>query len=488
MIQSILIFSLKSIICSTVFTAYYTLVLKNVQMNSFNRIYLLSAALLSILLPFARFELFHISAVPIHDIPLLAVNGKGAEEAFTNTATTNLFNWQEALAVIYFTVATIMILKLTLKSWEVYRLKKKGVQLSSEGFLLIKTDDPRAPFSFMNMLFWPANMPQDSTESQSILIHELAHIKQQHTLDKIFMELIFALSWLNPFNWLIKKELWLQHEFLADKSAIKNGDAATFAKMLLYSIANTNDRSIISPFFQSPIKRRLLMLTQPAKNTYGLLRRFLSVPVLLTTIVLLSASTKATTKVTPSAKKIVVVLDAAHGGTDAGGKSIYGYQEKDFTLAICNKLVALSSEYNIEMITTRNEDVNASLQDRIQTSNNTDAALFLSIHVNKSTATDRRSNSYELGINPKSNNYSQSMLLASAIGDKLKTQQLPVKVVDHSKVYVIRENNHPALLMECGNLDDADNIALLNDKARTETLCRNILSGIVNYNTHLADK
>lgn len=482
MIASILLFSLKSVICSAVFAGYYMMALKNARMNSFNRVYLLAAALLSLLLPFARFEVHNIGPVAVAGFPLLHITAKGAEEVFTETAATNRFNWQAVLVTAYFTVSIVMILQLVIKSIWAYSLRRKGQSMTEEGFVLIKTDDPRAPFSFMNMLFWPTHMRQDSPEGQGILLHELAHIKQHHTLDKILMQIMLAACWLNPFNWLIKKELWLQHEFLADKDAVKDRDSETFARMLLYGVTHSSNRSIINPFFQSPVKRRLLMLTRPA-GTYGFLRGFLSVPVLLMVTGLLAANTKESTVVSGSAKKIVMVLDAAHGGEDGGGKSIYGYVEKDLTLAVCKKLVSLSKEYNIEIITTRDGDAYPSLEERLRISNGTDAAIFISVHMKKSTDND-----YELGVNPLSENYNKSILLASSIANKLKNQKIPVKVVDQGKAYIMRGNTHPALIMECGNLDDADNIALLKDDARAEILCRNILSGIVDYYSRAATK
>lgn len=227
------------------------------------------------------------------------------------------------------------------------------------------------------------------------------------------------------------------------------------------------------------------MLTRPDKDSYGFWRSVLSIPVLLTAILLLAANAKTSTAL-PSPKKIVVVLDAAHGGNDAGGKSAYGYLEKDFTLALCQKMAALSAEYNIEIITTRTADIFPTLQERVQKSNRSNADVFLSVHINQSSAV--RDNTYQIGVNPKSRQYSKSMLLASSIANKLKGQKLPVEVVDHSMAYILRENKRPALLIECGNLDDADNIALLKDAARTETLCRNILSGIVDYNSRLSTR
>lgn len=481
MTESILTFGLKSTICSGVFVAYYLLALKNARMNSFNRIYLLSSAFLSLVLPFARLDIFDISPVAVPDFPLLAITAKGSEEILTHLAPANSFNWQMLLVPAYFTVSLVLIFQLASKFIWAYRLKSKGQKTKRAGFLLIKTEDPRAPFSFMNMLFWPAHMRQDSPEANNILKHELAHIRQRHTLDKLLMQLMLAACWLNPFNWLIKKEIWLQHEFLADQDAVRDGNTDAFARMLLFSVTNSSDRSILSPFFQSPVNRRLLMLTRSSQSAYSLLRRFLSIPILFTAVVLMLANTKDSAIVSPSPEKIVLVLDAAHGGKDDGGKSIYGRPEKDFTLALCKKLVALSGDYNIEVVTTRDEDVYHTLQERLQISNGTDDAVFLSVHVKKGAAIDSRANIYELGLNPKSKAYSKSILLASSIAGKLKTQKLPVEVVDQGKAFVIRDNRHPALILECGNLDDAGNIALLSDEVRVEALCRNILSGIVDY-------
>lgn len=481
MMTSILIFSLKSMACSAVFTGYYLLALKNAPTNNFNRFYLLAAAILSLALPFVQFSTWHINPVTLPDIPILNISGVGAEETGGTAYTGRSFDWSLVPAAAYFTITGIMILNLLLQYAWFYNLKRKGKQVRKDGFLLVETDDKRAPFSFMNVLFWPALMRHDNQESKGILLHELAHIRQYHTLDKMAMQLMLAFSWLNPFNWLIKKELWLQHEFLADKYAIGDRDGETFAKMLLYGATQSSGRSLISPFFQSPVKRRLQMLTSATSSSNSGWRRLLSVPVALLAVVLLSARTPQPAVATPAKEKITIVLDAAHGGEDIGGKSVYGYQEKDITLAISKKLVALSGEYNIEIVTTRAADATATLQERMRISNSTEAAAFISLHINKGVKGSKGNDGYELGVNPGNEQYPQSLLLASAIADKLKKQSLHARIVDYGKAYVMRESKHPALLMECGNLDDADNMKLLHDEARTEALCRNILAGIATY-------
>jgi len=230
------------------------------------------------------------------------------------------------------------------------------------------------------------------------------------------------------------------------------------------------------------------MITRPDRITHGILRSFLCIPVLLVATVLLSANTSSLSPVLRASNNTVLILDAAHGGEDPGSKSIYGDLEKDLSLAISQKLVSLSNEYNVKIISTRENDVSHTLEERLQVCNSIDDALFISIHVGKKTAEDPPAYNYKLNISSKNSHYNESLVLASAIANRLKNQKLPVEVVDNAGVFMIRENKHPSLLIECGNIDDADNISLLKNKISREKFCRNILAGIVEYQARLNKK
>ncbi len=82
-------------------------------------------------------------------------------------------------------------------------------------------------------------------------------------------------------------------------------------------------------------------------------------------------------------KKFKIVIDAGHGGHDPGavGKNA---KEKDLTLQMSNKLAAkIEQQYpDVEVLTTRNEDVFIPLFRRIQFANEEHADLFISIHCN----------------------------------------------------------------------------------------------------------
>jgi N-acetylmuramoyl-L-alanine amidase len=80
-----------------------------------------------------------------------------------------------------------------------------------------------------------------------------------------------------------------------------------------------------------------------------------------------------------------VVLDPGHGGLETGAKGRFGNLEKDITLAVSLKLKAMiEKEMGLEVVLTRDRDVDVSIENRSATANNHKAGLFISIHANGS--------------------------------------------------------------------------------------------------------
>ena len=92
-----------------------------------------------------------------------------------------------------------------------------------------------------------------SEEGQKIIRHELVHIREKHSYDKMISQIIVCLCWINPFYWLIQRELNIVHEFIADSKSIDEGDATSFAKMLLASHSNGRYLNPAHHFFESPV-------------------------------------------------------------------------------------------------------------------------------------------------------------------------------------------------------------------------------------------
>jgi N-acetylmuramoyl-L-alanine amidase len=82
-------------------------------------------------------------------------------------------------------------------------------------------------------------------------------------------------------------------------------------------------------------------------------------------------------------KKVVIIIDPAHGGKDKGVKLNDDVAEKDITLAVALSLKKeLAQEKNIEIILTRDADKTINLEERKELIEKTKPDFFLSLHVN----------------------------------------------------------------------------------------------------------
>jgi hypothetical protein len=181
-------------------------------------------------------------------------------------------------------VSMVLLAILGFRIRRIYRLKQSRPGQRIGGCMLIEVRDRRAPFSFLKNLFWQEGADIHDPVQRKILDHELAHIRGGHTYDNLFAQTLAAVFWMNPFYWLIRRELQMVHEFIADDASVAAGDTETFALMLLRAY---DDGRYLDPshhFIHSPIKRRLRMISS-SKPPSGLWKA-LALPVLLAGVVL----------------------------------------------------------------------------------------------------------------------------------------------------------------------------------------------------------
>lgn len=279
-----LLFFLKCIISSGILFAYYRLALRNKAFHQYNRFYLLATLVISVTLPFFNFRLFSLQQKMFDN--LTAFSSKTISTQ-TNPLHTS-FNVLNILLAVLISISLIMLLMLLKKITWIYQLKYSHTVIKMHGFDLIETNVKQAPFSFLNNLFWPSNISMHEKNGKKIFKHEITHIKEKHTYDKLFSQLVLCFFWINPFYWLIQKELNVIHEFIADARSIQQGDTQSFAEMLLQS---HNEGRYLNPshsFFNSSIKRRIIMLTTSKKTQYSYLRRVCALPIVLLVTILLS--------------------------------------------------------------------------------------------------------------------------------------------------------------------------------------------------------
>ncbi|WP_367269315.1 M56 family metallopeptidase, partial [uncultured Chryseobacterium sp.] len=249
--------------------------LKDRTFHHYNRFYLLSAMLLSVLLPMIKVEDFTIEVSS--DVYKLI------DQVQFNTIKNS--NYDDLYFRIIFSALGLVSLcflgRFTYGVFRIRQLKSSFPKETFDGINFYRTNLSEAPFSYFKNLFWKNSIMLNSDVGKQILKHEMVHIEQKHSFDKIFIEIITSVFWFNPFFHIIKKEISLIHEYLADKKAVKQSDTQAFAQMLLASHFSGNPLPATSPFLSSNLKKRLKMLQKP-KTKFGYARRILALPVVFT--------------------------------------------------------------------------------------------------------------------------------------------------------------------------------------------------------------
>lgn len=286
---------LQVVLCSGLLMGYYWLVLRNKRFHQYNRFFLLAAAILSWIVPLIKITwvrpLAQSETPPVMNIlSVVADNNSQIESTITQKAF--VWNWDLLASILYIAVAAVLLLSTVHAFVKLYRLLKQHSCKNVGDVFLILTHAKGTPFSFFRYIFWNEEIDIRSEAGQQILKHELTHVQQKHSFDKLFIQLMLIGGWFNPFFWVLKREMEMIHEFIADKKAVNNGDTAALAQMLLTAAYPQQKFTLTHPFFFSPIKRRLLMLTNNKNPRFSYIRRMVVLPLLAVVIVLFAFRSK----------------------------------------------------------------------------------------------------------------------------------------------------------------------------------------------------
>jgi TonB family protein len=290
----ILLYLLKMLLCSGILYGYYRVALYNERFHQWNRSYLLAAMLLSLALPLVEIPILA-KTQPIPVVYVLDVlpwnNAIQADQAATPFS---LLSPEVLMGILLSSISLVLLVKLCIGIYKIFRHYRQAYKTNLDDVKVIFTQEPSAPYSFFHWLFWRTDVDIHSSSGKRMLQHELTHIRQKHSLDKLIMELILIFCWINPFFWLIRKELYMIHEFLADQIAIEKNNGPAFAEMILQSMHIHHTPALANPFFTSQIKRRLFMITSSNTNKYSYIKRILTLGIAGCTVVLVACTTEKT--------------------------------------------------------------------------------------------------------------------------------------------------------------------------------------------------
>ena len=223
------------------------------------------------------------------------------------------------------------------------------------------------------------------------------------------------------------------------------------------------------------------MLTKNKNPRASYLGRILVLPLSL----LIFAAFTLKTKTVYNGNQITVVLDAGHGGDDAGAQSTDGtIKEKDINLAIVKKIKELNTNDKINIILTRDNDIYQSPFDKVDFTKKQDPALFISFHIDSGPIDSANTKTGMSIFIPKdeNSNAARSKTLASIIINTFSANYgLPVAQNPNQRqkgIWVLKGNTCPAVLIEAGFMNNKKDLDyLLTEKAK-ETIAKNIFFAI----------
>ncbi len=482
---------LKVIICSGVLFGYYWLLLRNKIFHGYNRFYLLATVVLSLVLPLIQINIWQSQHTTPQSLKLLAVVTSSNEymDEIVLIAKRNRFTAEQFIWLAYFLTCLVFAALFILVLIKISNLLKHHQQRVIGNVHLVGTTAKGTPFSFLKYIFWNNNIDIATTTGNQIFKHELVHVQQKHSYDKLSINALLIFCWCNPFFWLIRKELNMIHEFIADKIAVEDSDTEVFAAMILQATYPQFCFPLTNSFFYSPIKRRLAMLTKNKNPKAGYIARILVLPLAVVLFAAFTLKTKTFKSIAAphyAGKKITVVIDAGHGGKDLGATSPNGkITEKDLTLSIAKKIMALNADADLNIILTRDIDVYQTPTEKVDFSKSQHPDLFISVHVDNEKNNLERSGMSVWVSSNKYANATKSKLFASAIIEKfINDYKLTVfdGPMQRTKgIFVLQEEECPAVLIEAGFINNKKDVAYLQSDEGKETIAKNILAAIEKY-------
>ena len=271
---------LETITFQLVFLMIYDLFLKRETFFQWNRCYLLGTFLLAMVLPSikvnalktampSRVVTYADSVWPMDVAPLLEATA--GEATFLESF--DIQQW------IFLSGALLMAFLFADKLWRIRKLRVNGSIERFRQFTKIRVRQSEVSFSFFKQIFLGDAITQE--QEPQIVAHELIHIKQWHSLDLLFFELLRIVFWCNPMVFIYQNRMAELHEFIADAKVVKR-DSKEHYQLLLSRVFQTQNFSFVNHFFKgSLIKKRILMLAKEESKTILQLKYLMIVPTIL---------------------------------------------------------------------------------------------------------------------------------------------------------------------------------------------------------------
>lgn len=188
--------------------------------------------------------------------------------------------WMDVLQGIYWAGVAVLSLRMVWQLFSIIRLVVISRKQEVEGITVHLLKGEGSPFSFFRWIFmYPSTL--DGKQLHEVMVHECTHVSGLHSLDTIFSELFSIACWFNPFAWLMKQEVRMNLEYLADESVLSDGNARKSYQYHLLGLAYRQPKDsaqIANNFNLLPLKKRIKMMNKRRTSEIGKAKYLLFAP------------------------------------------------------------------------------------------------------------------------------------------------------------------------------------------------------------------
>ncbi len=282
------VYILKSSVCLAAFYLFYRLLMARETFHRFNRFALLGILLLSCLLPLIEVNVkqepeVRQTMLTLEQLLMMADAESSATVGAVEEATVT---WVQMALLAYLSGILFFAFRNACSLMRLLMLLKSGSRQHVDCYLpgrrehvtLIVHNKEVAPFSWMKYIVISRKDLEEN--GREILIHELAHIRNRHSLDLLVADVCVFFQWFNPASWLMKQELQNIHEYEADEAVIEEGvDAKQYQLLLIKKAVGTRLYSMANSFNHSKLKKRITMMLKEKSSPWACLKYLYVLPV-----------------------------------------------------------------------------------------------------------------------------------------------------------------------------------------------------------------
>ncbi|WP_069129925.1 M56 family metallopeptidase [Rhodohalobacter halophilus] len=306
-----IIYLIYSMISLGVLLLFYHLFLEKERMHKVNRGFLIFSLLFSFTIPLIPIGLIDLPTDQLNFFSQTTVQESGSfvmlDGDWVNADAESLaaneevpgpqaYSYWMTVLLVYLIVSAGLFIRLIRIIDRIQLKADRNEKRLLHGCEIILLNENDVPYTFFNQIFLNKKSYLNGEIPEEVIIHEMTHAKQKHTLDVLLIESLKILFWFNPLLYLYKKAILLNHEFLADEAVLSHGKSVkAYQNILLKTMLIRPAHSLTSTLNYSLTKKRLQMMTQ-SKSAFRSVLKVLALMPLLAAITLLPGCDSTTTE------------------------------------------------------------------------------------------------------------------------------------------------------------------------------------------------